>query len=178
MSTYPNTADTDPSSKPEMLHQEQKQPDRKIGIRERLKHFTFAWFLSTMSTGGLALAIAETPHQFPGLYHIGLTIFFLNIALFLLLFTLTTIRFIYHTSHFLSSFLHPQESFFLGSFWLSLSVILAGIQTYGITRGPAYPWLIDAVYVLYWIYAACSLANSIFQYWILIQWGKRDIRLC
>jgi len=66
MSTSPNTDDTTPSSKPEMLHQEQKQPDSKIGIRLRLKHFTFAWFLSTMSTGGLALAIAETPHQFPG----------------------------------------------------------------------------------------------------------------
>ena len=66
MSTSPHTSDTTPSSKPEMLHQEHKQPDRKIGLRSRLKHFTFAWFLSTMSTGGLALAIAETPHQFPG----------------------------------------------------------------------------------------------------------------
>ncbi|KAI4643238.1 uncharacterized protein J4E78_009964 [Alternaria triticimaculans] len=130
-----------------MLHQEHKQPDPKIGIRSRLKHFTFAWFLSTMSTGGLALAIAETPHQFPGLHQIGLTLFLLNIALFLTLTTLTTLRFLYHTSHFLSSFLHPQESFFLGSFYLSLSVILAGIQTYGITHGPGYRWLIDAVYV-------------------------------
>ncbi len=51
-------------------------------------------------------------------------------------------------------------------------MILAGIQTYGITNGPAYPWLVDAVYVLYWIYAACSLANSVFQYWILIAWSK------
>ncbi|RYN65562.1 hypothetical protein AA0117_g12072 [Alternaria alternata] len=54
------------SSKPETLQQEQKQPDGKIGIRKRLKHFTFAWFLSTMSTGGLALALADTPHQFSG----------------------------------------------------------------------------------------------------------------
>ncbi|RYO06394.1 hypothetical protein AA0121_g12115 [Alternaria tenuissima] len=54
------------SSKPEALQQEQKQPNGKIGIRKRLKHFTFAWFLSTMSTGGLALALADTPHQFPG----------------------------------------------------------------------------------------------------------------
>jgi hypothetical protein len=55
------------SSKPEPLQsQEQKQPDCKISIRKRLKHFTFAWFLSTMSTGGLALALADTPHQFPG----------------------------------------------------------------------------------------------------------------
>jgi hypothetical protein len=38
----------------------------KISLRHRLKHFTFAWFLSTMSTGGLSIALAETPHQFPG----------------------------------------------------------------------------------------------------------------
>jgi hypothetical protein len=38
----------------------------KMSIRKRLKHFTWAWFLSTMSTGGLAIAIAETPHRFRG----------------------------------------------------------------------------------------------------------------
>jgi tellurite resistance protein TehA-like permease len=191
MVTSPDRDDRASGSKPKVQQQEQKQPIRKIGMRERLKHFTFAWFLSTMSTGGLALAIAETPHQFsgtilqpffppsytsltrtPGLYHIGLTIFFVNIFLFLLLCTCTTLRIIYHRAHFLASFVHPQESFFLGSFWLSLSVILAGIQTYGITHGPAYPWLVDLVYVLYWIYAACSLANSVFQYWVLIQWSE------
>lgn len=43
------------------------------------------------------------------------------------------------------------------------------MQVYGITYGPGYPWLVDAVYVLYWLYAGCSLANSIAQYWILIQ---------
>ncbi|RYO33939.1 hypothetical protein AA0113_g11653 [Alternaria arborescens] len=166
------------SSKPEPLQpQEQKQPDGKIGIRRRLKHFTFAWFLSTMSTGGLALALADTPHQFPGLYYIGLTMFLANILLFLVLCTCTVLRLIHHPTHFASSFLHPQESLFLGSFWLSLSVILAGIQTYGITHGPSsspppYPWLVDAVHVLYWIYAALSLANSIFQYWILIAYSK------
>ena len=67
MGTPPSENDTAMSSKPEPLQpQEQKQPDGKIGIRKRLKHFTFAWFLSTMSTGGLALALADTPHQFPG----------------------------------------------------------------------------------------------------------------
>jgi hypothetical protein len=38
----------------------------KINLRQRLKHFTFAWFLCTMSTGGLSIALAETPHKFRG----------------------------------------------------------------------------------------------------------------
>jgi hypothetical protein len=47
-------------------HEEDQDPPQKIGFRQRIKHFTFAWFLSTMSTGGLALALAETPHKFRG----------------------------------------------------------------------------------------------------------------
>lgn len=38
----------------------------RVGLRDRLKHFTWAWFTSTMSTGGLAIALAETPHRFNG----------------------------------------------------------------------------------------------------------------
>jgi tellurite resistance protein TehA-like permease len=76
------------------------------------------------------------PPHLAGLYHIGLTMFLANILLFLVLCTCTVLRLILHPAHFASSFLHPQESLFLGSFWLSLSVILAGIQTYGITHGP------------------------------------------
>jgi tellurite resistance protein TehA-like permease len=78
------------------------------------------------------------------------------------------LRALLHQAHFLQSFRNPQESLFIGSFWLSVSVIIGGTQLYGITYGPAYPWLVDAVYVLYWLYAGCSLANSIVQYWGLI----------
>jgi tellurite resistance protein TehA-like permease len=93
----------------------------------------------------------------------------LDIILFLTLCACTIARAILYPSQFRRSFTHPQESFFFGAFWLSISVIIGATQTYGITYGPGYPWLIDAVYVLYWIYAACSLTNSIFQYWILMQ---------
>lgn len=92
-----------------------------------------------------------------------------DLILFLALCTCSIIRWILYPTHFLQSFIHPQESFFFGALWLSISVIIGAIQTYGVTHGPAYPWLIDTVHVLYWIYAACSLINSIFQYWILMQ---------
>jgi hypothetical protein len=55
-----------PSPKGTALRKEHEQEYRKVGVRERLKHFTWAWFLSTMSTGGLAIILAETPHKFHG----------------------------------------------------------------------------------------------------------------
>jgi len=59
------------------LKQPQSQTHPKIGLRQRLKHFTFAWFLSTMSTGGLAIALEETPHKFRGTLMHHNTVFFL-----------------------------------------------------------------------------------------------------
>lgn len=103
-----------------------------------------------------------------GLHTIGLIVFFFDLCLFSMLSIAMLARAILHFQHFQKSFTHPAESFFLGSFFLSISVIIGSIQLYGITYGPGYPWLISTVNVLYWIYAAISLLNSLFQYYILI----------
>jgi C4-dicarboxylate transporter/malic acid transport protein len=121
-----------------------------------------------MSTGGLALALALTPHQFRGLYTIGLILFLFNIALFILLCCCMAARIILHPRHVSNVLRHPGETYFVGSWYLSVSVIVAGIQVFGVTQGPAYPWLVHAVYALYWIYASFSILNAIAQYAILI----------
>jgi C4-dicarboxylate transporter/malic acid transport protein len=104
----------------------------------------------------------------PGLHIIGLILFFLNLTLFTLFTTLISLRIILYTKHVLRAITHPAESLFIGAFLLSISVIIGGIQLYGITYGPAYPWLVSTVYILYWFYAALSFTNCIAQYWILI----------
>ena len=81
---------------------------------------------------------------------------------------LTLTRLTLHTTHFLSSITHPSESLFISSFHLSLSVLLAGLQTYTITHGPGTRWLKDTVYILYWTYAALSLSNAVAHYYVLI----------
>jgi tellurite resistance protein TehA-like permease len=80
-------------------------------------------------------------------------------------------RAVLYPQHFILAISNPAESLFIGSFWLSISVIIGGIQVYGISYGPAHSWLIDAVYILYWVYAGCSLSNSIAQYWMLMHAG-------
>jgi tellurite resistance protein TehA-like permease len=82
-----------------------------------------------------------------------------------------TTRLILDPPRFRKSFTHPPESFFFGSFLLSIAVIIGGIQLYGITLGPEVErkWLIPTIRILYWLYASVSLLNAIIQYWVFIQ---------
>ncbi|EMD91284.1 hypothetical protein COCC4DRAFT_128747 [Bipolaris maydis ATCC 48331] len=156
--------------KPETTTQEQQKPEkRRLGLRQRVKHFTFAWFLCTMSTGGLAVAIGETPHQFKGQYHISLVLYLTNFFLFLLFTLLTLFRYTQHKHHFLSAFSSPPESLFAPAFILSICVLIAGVQSLAITHGPGTPSLISLVYILYWIYAAISLVGATLQYWLILR---------
>jgi tellurite resistance protein TehA-like permease len=106
-----------------------------------------------------------------GLYTIGLIVFFFDICLFTILCICMLARALLHLEHFKKSFTHPAESFFLGSFYLSISVIIGSIQLYGVTYGPGYTWLISTINILYWIYASASFINSLFQYYILIAYS-------
>ncbi|EFQ93613.1 hypothetical protein PTNB73_00874 [Pyrenophora teres f. teres] len=123
-----------------------------------------------MSTGGLAIALGETPHQFLGLYHIGLTVYILNVLLFLLLTLLTLLRLALYPRHVLASLTHPSESLFISALPLSLSVLLAGLQIYTVTHGPspASPWLLNLLYTLYIIYTILSLLTSTTHTYLLI----------
>ena len=134
----------------------------QVGLRERLSHFTWAWFTMTMSTGGIAIALHETPHQFTGLYTIGAIVFIFNIALFILLTAAMTTRLIIAPHRFTQSFTHPPECFFFAAFWLSTATIIACTDLYGIPHSG--PWLVVAVRILFWLYAACSLLTATFQY--------------
>lgn len=103
-----------------------------VTLRERLHHFTWAyvsrinilhgenthltllsWFTLTMSTGGIALLLAVTPHTFPGLKTIGKIVFVFDLTLFLLLSTLILARFIMFPGTFTHSVYHPTESLFI-----------------------------------------------------------------
>ncbi|CCG84946.1 protein of unknown function [Taphrina deformans PYCC 5710] len=52
-------------------------------FKMRIHHFTFAWFASTMSTGGLAVTINSMPLYFgTAQYVLGVTVFIIDLIIF------------------------------------------------------------------------------------------------
>jgi len=124
-----------------------------------VERFNWTWFTCTQSTGGLAIILAECPKQFDGLHTIGAVVFVLNIVLWLTFTGLTVTRWILQPAKFKSSFTQPPECFFYGSWWLTIATIIIGMQFFGVPHSG--PWLITAIRVCFWIYAACTLLSSV-----------------
>ncbi|KAJ2998556.1 hypothetical protein NUW58_g276 [Xylaria curta] len=138
---------------------------QKLGLRDRIAHFTWANFTCTQSTGGMSILLSETPHQFHGLQTVGAVIFILNVALFVLFCAAMAARFILHPHMFKRSFTNPPEPFYISTFWVSIETIIICIQRFGVPHTG--PWLIVAVRVLFWIYAAVTLIFSTVM-WIIL----------
>ncbi|TQS37291.1 hypothetical protein Golomagni_02243 [Golovinomyces magnicellulatus] len=120
-----------------------------LTFKDRLKHFTFAWYASTMSTGGVAFTLSVIPNRFPGLDQIALMI----------------ARFVLHPGTLRHSFVNPHEGFFSATFWLSLATMMSNTTAYGVPHTG--PWLIVALRCSFWIYTVLVTAHSIFYYNLL-----------
>lgn len=149
-------------------------PGYKCPVRERLKHFTWAWFAITISTGVLGLLFHNTPHRFDGLNTIGKVAFIMAITMFVLSTAAITYRFIETPRGLKASLLHPTESLFFPAFLLSIAIILANSAIYGIPASG--PWLPVALRVCFWIYAALALLSSVIQYTIVFHGAKLQIK--
>jgi len=137
----------------------------ELSLRDRLHHFTWAWFTLTMSTGGLATLLHVNPHRFSGLTTIGTIVFIFNLVLFVSLTSAITTRFILWPDAFHKSLQHPSESLFFPCFWLSASTIILGIQAYGVPS--CGPWLPVVLRILFWIYVGITFFVAVIQYYVL-----------
>ncbi|KAI8945136.1 voltage-dependent anion channel [Xylaria longipes] len=133
----------------------------------RLKHFTWANFTLPMSTGGLALLLAEQTQGFTfrGLQTIGKLIYILDLVIFTLVASAITYRFVKFPGTLKKSIVHPTEGLFLGTSTLSLASIICGIARYGIPS--CGEWLVVVYRILFWIYFAVTFVIAVGQYALL-----------
>ncbi|KAF7552413.1 hypothetical protein G7Z17_g4362 [Cylindrodendrum hubeiense] len=145
----------------------------RVLLYERLKHFTWAWYTLIMSTGGIALLLHGTPHQFRGLDVIGKIFFLLTVVLFICLTAGITYRFVATPPALKTSLMHPTESLFFPCFLLSIATILANTAAYGVPASG--PWLAVALRVCFWLYAAITAISAIVQFFALFNGARLPI---
>ncbi|KIV79299.1 hypothetical protein PV11_06866 [Exophiala sideris] len=134
---------------------------------DRLKHFTWAWFTWPMATGGLALLLSpdNQPHSFPGLETIGKVVYIIDLCIFTLIVCAITYRFIRWPGTLKASLVHPTESLFFATFFLSLASIITCIAHYGIPSSGY--WLVVVYRILFWTYFGASFLVAVGAYMIL-----------
>lgn len=144
-----------------MIHPEKSQEPIRLDFRYRLRHFTWAWYTLTMSTGGLALLIATQPNRFKGLDEIGLAIYIINLIMFAFVCSLMAARFIIHGG-LVQSLTHDREGLFFPTFWLSIATMITGLEKYfGDDPAQSFSTTLE---VLFWTYCVCTFAVAVIQY--------------
>jgi tellurite resistance protein TehA-like permease len=150
---------------PNITIPEKITPVNDITLKERLKHFTYAWYGCTMSTGGMAFVLSVVPYRFNGLTTLGKGMFFFNLFQFTMVTLIMCARFIIHPGTLTRSFTNPHEGFFFATFWLTVATIISNSTAYGIPDTG--PWLITALRVVFWLYAVCTTLVAVFYYHLL-----------
>ncbi|XP_014559592.1 hypothetical protein COCVIDRAFT_13508 [Bipolaris victoriae FI3] len=133
--------------------------------KKRLDHFSWSWFECTMSTGALATLLGQQPYSFSGLKTIGKIFYILDIVLFLIFTACISYRFIHNRGSLKLSLHHPYESFFFGAYFVSIALIIYCMELYGVPSSG--PWLVKALEILYWLYAAIVILVAVFQYHVI-----------
>ena len=146
---------------------------KDVPWNQRLHHFTWSWFEVTMSTGALATLIGQQPNKFPGNDVIGWFFAILNIILFVVFSGCIIYRFSSVPGSMTKSFHHPHESFFVGSYFVSLALILYCVDLYAVPL--CGDWLLKVIMVLYWTYAAVVGLLSVFQYHVIFDRVKLPV---
>ncbi|KAF3941862.1 hypothetical protein ABW19_dt0210624 [Dactylella cylindrospora] len=134
----------------------------KLTLRQRLHHFTWAWYTLTMSTGGISLLIFAQPFQFPGLRVIGWIFYISNLIMFVVVCTGMIMRFIYHKGSFGASLKHEREGFFFPTFWLSIATLITSTQRYVIPENDEN--LLWGIQLAFWAYAFFTFLLAVGQY--------------
>ncbi|KAL5332997.1 voltage-dependent anion channel-domain-containing protein [Aspergillus crustosus] len=144
-----------------------------LNWKNRIRHFTWAFFTLTMATGGIANVIYNIPYRFRGLDAIGVIFFLSNIVFYFIIWALLLTRFYLFPYTFRASLMHPTESLFVPASVVSFGTILINISQYGTDN--AGMWLTNAVHILFWVDAALAVISSAGIY--LLLWSTQTFTI-
>lgn len=146
-----------------------KDPNQpKLPWGKRLRHFTWAWYTLTMSTGGISTLVAIQPHPFPGLISIGAIFYVVNLIFFAALCSTMILRFTKFPGSLKESIMHEREALFIPTFFLSVATIITGTQKYIVemyeASHPMRGWIITSMAIAFWVYVFFTFCLAVFQY--------------
>ncbi|TGO23585.1 hypothetical protein BPAE_0127g00050 [Botrytis paeoniae] len=144
---------------------EKEEPIQNLTFSERLRHFTYAWFASTMSTGGVAFTLSVLPIESDAILTLGKAMFVINIMVFLTIVGLLIARFTMYPGTFTHSLTNPHEGFFFATGFLTMATMMTNATAYGIPNTG--PWLIGALRLAFWLYTIGATFLAIVYYHIL-----------
>ncbi|KAF7885838.1 uncharacterized protein EAF02_004347 [Botrytis sinoallii] len=144
---------------------EKEEPIQNLTFSERLRHFTYAWFASTMSTGGVAFTLSVLPIESDAILTLGKAMFVINIMVFLAIIGLLIARFTMYPGTFTHSLTNPHEGFFFATGFLTMATMMTNSTAYGIPNTG--PWLIGALRLAFWLYTIGATLLAIVYYHIL-----------
>lgn len=123
----------------------------------------------SMSTGGIALTLALTPHRFRGLNTIGLVVFLFDVVCFLLISTCLLLRFAMYKDTFRRTLTRPKEALFVPTCFLSIAALLSNSAEYGtmFLSDHAQAGLSVFLRVTFWLYVSVTFITSVIQYHLL-----------
>ncbi|KAL6229804.1 hypothetical protein BDW75DRAFT_224397 [Aspergillus navahoensis] len=138
---------------------------KQLSTRDRLSQASWGWYSASMATGGIAVLLYNTPHQFTGLETIGKIVYIVNLVLFVGISFCMGVRFCSCPSAVKESFRDPSETHFVATCPLALATIVLGASSYG--TDACGPWLLVALRVVFWLYVAVSVLQAIAHNWYL-----------
>lgn len=150
-------------------------PNRpKLPLRQRLHHFTWAWWTLIMSTGGLSLLAFAQPYQFPGLRQIGLVIYVTTIILFTIVLSCLTARFFLFSGDFKQSITHEREGFFFPTFFLTLATLITSTYRYAIPANDTnLNW---GIQLAFYSYMVATILLAVGQYSYVFRKHNLEVR--
>ncbi|CZT14183.1 related to C4-dicarboxylate transport protein mae1 [Ramularia collo-cygni] len=155
-------------------HKFEHPKHRRLPFRQWVEtNMNWSWFTCTQSTGGIASLLYACPKRFDGLDTIGTIIFIFNIVLFLTFTTLMAIRWTGNPSKIRDCFIKAPECYFFGSFWLTCATMIIDMQQYGVPHTG--PWLLVAIRICFWTYAAITLVSTTLHLTFLIKYTPVEI---